>query len=92
MNVNSKRPVHGIRLFEDPPGNRDYNAVAHIALPDEKTGRFELTFTPLTAKGPHELRLYAYHVNGRWTRWRNTLEIGSDRKIDLSKTETRWKN
>lgn len=82
-------PVYGVRLFDDPPGNRDYNAVAHVALPDEKTGAFSITFQPLQGKGEHELRLYAYHVNGHWSRWTDRIIVGDRGAIDLSKTKRR---
>ncbi len=89
-NLQSDVPVYGLRLFDDPPGNGDYNAVAHVVLPDEQTGRFEITFRPLEAVGEHELRLYAYHVNGRWTKWTNVIIIDGAGRADLSKTAKQW--
>lgn len=79
-------PAHAVKLYDDPSGNSDYNAVAYAALPDEKTGAFTLTFRPLKAKGVHQLRLLLYHVNGRWTERRTTMTVDASGKADLSKT------
>jgi hypothetical protein len=84
-NIRSDIPAHAIKLFDDPPGNGDYNAVAHAALPDEKTGAFEIIFQPLDAKGDHALRLVLFHVNGRWTQFNSTMTTKPSGKVDLTR-------
>lgn len=78
-------PAYAVKIFDDPPGNGSYNAVAHASLPDEKTGAFEIVFKAHTAKGVHDLRLVAMHVNGRWTQVVTAMHAGDNGKIDLSK-------
>lgn len=68
-------PVYAVKVYDDPPGNGDYNAVAHATLPDNKTGEFRLNFAPIRKKGQHELRLYLYHVNGRWTMQKHRIDV-----------------
>lgn len=84
--VLSDIPAHAVKLYDDPPGGGDYNSVAHAALPDEKTGAFTITFRPLKAKGAHQLRLYLYHVNGRWTKRQTAMAVDASGAADLSKT------
>lgn len=83
--IESDIPAYAVKIYDDPPGNGDYNAVAHPALPDEKTGAFEITFVPHTAKGVHGLRLVAMHVNGRWTQVVTAMHVGDDGQVDLGK-------
>jgi hypothetical protein len=78
-------PVHAVKLFDDPPGNGDYNAVAHAALPDAKTGEFQINFKPVDAKGDHALRLLLFHVNGRWTQFNSGITIDAAGKPDLAR-------
>lgn len=83
--IESDIPAYAVKIYDDPPGNGDYNAVAHAALPDEKTGAFEIVFKPHSAKGAHGLRLVAMHVNGRWTQVVTALHVGDNGKLDLGK-------
>jgi len=76
--VETDIPAHAVKVYDDPPGKNDYNAVAHAALPDEKTGEFTITFKPHRAPGEHALRLYACHVNGRWTRVSTKMTVTND--------------
>jgi hypothetical protein len=83
--IESDIPVHGVKIFDDPPGNNDYNAVAHPALPDEQTGEFSIVFTPIKAPGEHSVRLLLFHVNGRWSQFNTGMAVDSQGSADLSK-------
>ena len=73
--IDTNIPCYAIKLFDDPPGNNDYNAVAHAALPEEATGAFAIRCKPMTARGDHELRLVLFHVNGRWTQYNSRMNV-----------------
>ena len=81
--LKSDIPVHAIKLFDDPPGNNDYNAVAHPALPKAETGQFEIAFQPLAAGGEHALRLVLFHVNGHWSQFQSKMMVKGNEPIDL---------
>ncbi len=73
--VESDIPAHAVKVYDDPPESNDYNAVAHVALPDESTGAFTMTFRPIRPDGKRDFRVYLYHVNGRWTRQKTTVDL-----------------
>ena len=81
--VETDIPAHAVKLYDDPAGGNDYDAVAHAVLADERTGAFEITFKPHSKPGEHEVRLFLYHVNGRWTRHNSRLTVEQDGKISL---------
>ncbi|MBI1373494.1 MAG: hypothetical protein GC159_12265 [Phycisphaera sp.] len=84
--VASDIPAYAVKVYDDPPNNDDYNSIAYAALPDEKTGAFEIAFAPIRSAGDHELRLVAYHVNGRWTQKRTSITVDGDGKADVTNT------
>lgn len=82
-NIITDIPAHAVKVCDDPPSNSDYNSIAYAALPDEKTGAFTITFKAHPAEGEHQLVLYAYHVNGRWTRKNHKFTVEKDGTVKL---------
>ena len=81
--VRSDIPVYAVRVFDDPPGNQEYDALSGVALPDAESGAFRIGFTPLPIRGEHELRVVLYHVNGRWTSLESKMPVAANRRAEL---------
>jgi hypothetical protein len=82
--VRSDIPVYALRVFDDPPGNGDYDAVSWVTVPNAESGEFALDISPRRTPGQHDLKLMLYHVNGRWTRLASKMPVARSGRVDLN--------
>lgn len=86
--IESDIPVHAVLVYLDPEGGRDYDATAHVAVPDADGG-FTLDCTAF-AGTRGQIRLVRVHANG-WAQFKEDMHLDytrdGDGRLDVTRPE-----